>query len=271
MAQSGTEENAFAQAGNTKKRLRSRGWFLTINNFTPDDETNIRNIGADRWVYQEEIGDSGTPHLQVFLYFKNPIEVTTIHRWFPKAHHAYAKSYKESINYCSKSQTRVRGPFTHNIELPKITLREKLLNRYNSVVWKDWQQKILDILETEPDARTIHCVVDIKGNSGKSFLCKYIDLKYDVIIASGKKEDIFNQVKLYMEENKEPRIVLLDIPRSQDRISWGAIEALKNGHIYSGKYEGRKLIFDYVHVIIFTNHEPPRYEMSADRWNIIYI
>lgn len=264
MSNTSEHKETRGSGGNTSNP-RARKWCMTLNNYTEEEYEKIKAYFKHKkhWIIGKE-GKNATPHLQGYFESKNAVEFKTLKNLCSRAHWEITKGDTEdNRRYCSKE-----GDYETNIPIP---LKERLLDRYRSVVWKDWQQKILDILETEPDARTIHCVVDYKGNSGKSFLCKYIDLKYDVILASGKKEDIFNQVKLYMEEGKEPRIILLDIPRSQDRISWGAIEALKNGHIYSGKYEGGKLVFDYVHVIIFMNHEPPRYEMSEDRWNVIYI
>ena len=63
---------------------------------------------------------------------------------------------------------------------------------------------------------------------------------------------------------------MLDIPRHQlDYVGYGALEQLKNGMIYSGKYEGGTCLFDNPHVIVFAN-EPPKIEkMSLDRWKII--
>lgn len=260
-----SEHSVDTGSGGNTSNPRARKWCMTLNNYTAEELDSIKRYFQTQkhWIIAKE-GKNATPHLQGYFEAKNPVSFKTLRNLCGRAHWEITKGNTEqNRQYCMKE-----GNYETNIPLP---LEERLLNRYASVEWKDWQQEILDILETEPDARTIHCVVDRKGNSGKSFLCKYIDLKYDVIIASGKKNDIFNQVKMYMDEGKEPRIVLLDIPRSQDKISWGAIEALKNGHIYSGKYEGGKLIFDYVHVIIFMNYEPPKHEMSEDRWKIHYI
>jgi len=262
MAQLAQNDTPYAQAGNTRKRLRSRGWFFTINNFTPDDEANIRNIGADRWIYQEEIGNSGTPHLQVFLYFKNPIEVTTIHRWFPKSHHAVAKSYKESINYCSKSETRVRGPFSYNIELPK---KIKLITEF-----KPWQQEILELIKTEPDFRTIHWYYDPIGNTGKTSLCKYIcATNPKAIYVSGSAKDIKYAIA---KASITPTIVLLDFSRSQEgHISYQAIEEIKNGIFFTTKYESKMILIDNPHVICFSNFKPYLSSLSSDRWHITMI
>ena len=39
---------------------------------------------------------------------------------------------------------------------------------------RKWQQKILDIIQTEPNSRTINIVYDPEGGKGKTYLCKYL-------------------------------------------------------------------------------------------------
>ena len=137
-------------------------------------------------------------------------------------------------------------------------------------MWYDWQKKILDIVESEPDDRTINWVYDKKGGIGKSFLCKYLCLKYDYLIADGKKDNVFNQLKTMIDENKDIKCILLDIPRHcNEYINYGMLEQLKNGFCYSGKYEGDQLFFEDCHVIVFSNCYPDKEKFTNDRWNII--
>lgn len=109
------------------------------------------------------------------------------------------------------------------------------------------------------------------GNVGKSFLCKWLALTMDVILADGKKNDVFFSIATFMETKKVmPKIILLDIPREyENQINYGAIEQIKNGFIFSGKYESRQLIFSIPHVIIFSNFSPAYHLLSMDRWNVI--
>lgn len=63
--------------GNARLRLRSggtreprsRGWCITVNNWTEEDERLLRGLydtqGATFVVWQREIGERGTKHLQV--------------------------------------------------------------------------------------------------------------------------------------------------------------------------------------------------------------
>lgn len=260
--------------GNTSSKshkLRGRKWCFTINNYNDEDIDTVTQLvlgGGVKYIYGKEVGESGTPHLQGYLEFKNARSFSSIKKILPKAHLEKAKgSTKQNYDYCSKE-----GDFVSNIDFEtfKDKMIKKCLVEYENIIWKDWQAEILNILKGEPDRRIIHWYWDEEGNKGKSFLCKYIALNYDVIICDGKKDNVFNQVKNMFDEKKQPAIILLDVPRtSLEYINYGVIEQLKNGLIYSGKYEGGICAFPIPHVICFANCSPDLNSMSLDRWNIV--
>lgn len=58
-------------------RIKSRGWCVTVNNYTDDDIHRFRDFhdstaGCKYLIIGKEIGKSGTPHLQIYLYVENP-------------------------------------------------------------------------------------------------------------------------------------------------------------------------------------------------------
>ena len=133
---------------------------------------------------------------------------------------------------------------------------------FDDVEWKPFQKTIIDICNTKPDNRIIYLIEDIDGNCGKSYTCKYLNLHYKCIIAEGKKDNIFNQLLKMMENGSDPDLVLLDIPRQgENYLQYGVIEQLKNGLVYSGKYEGGVCQFEYPHVFIFTN-----FRVNTELW-----
>lgn len=265
------------EQGNTKPlsspTQRSRGWSFTLNNYSDEDYELLKahlHSTSLKYVIGKEVGEKGTPHLQGYCYYKNPQTLTHMKKINSRIHWERSLgSPEQNLTYCSKD-----GNFTEHGMIPlKEKIKQKLLNKYKTVVWKPWQQKVLDIIDEEPDSRTINWIYDKIGNSGKSFLTKYLALTHELIIADGKKDNILHQVhKKLNEEEKEFRIVLLDIPRSSEGyINYGVLEQLKNGIIYSGKYEGGLCLFDNVHVFVFANFYPNTDEFSEDRWNIIDI
>lgn len=254
---------------------RSRKWCMTINNYSDDELTQIHSMFEEKalhYIIGKEIGEEEkTKHLQIFIQYKSARRFSSMKKTFPRAHIEIAKgSLKHNFEYCSKD-----GDFLSNIDLrsPQDKIKEKVLNdEYKNVEWHEWQSKVIDILNGKPDKRKIHWFHERIGNAGKSYLCKYLALTRNVIIAEGKKADIFNQVLTMLNKNETPKIILLDIPRTvNDYISYSAIEQLKNGFMYSGKYEGGVCIFPIPHVICFSNQSPHREALSEDRWDIIEI
>jgi len=147
-----------------------------------------------------------------------------------------------------------------------------MLKKYDNTIWYPFQQKIIDICKNEPDDRTIYIIEDEGGRNGKSTLCKYLDLVYNVLLADGKKDNIFNQLKTMMDTGDTPNIVILDIPRDNaEYLQYGTLEQLKNGQVYSGKYVGGKCIYNSPHMFIFTNFEVKRELWTKDRIKLINI
>jgi len=253
------------------KRQRSRQFVITLNNYTEDDLVHMntwfkRNCMV--WIIGKEVGEEcKTPHLQAYCKFRSPKDFKIIKDEFPRSHIEKAKgTVRHNYDYCSKE-----GDFLTNIDFRSNCqkLADMCLAEYENVEWKPWQSKIIDLIKEAPHERKIHWYFERKGNVGKSYLCKYLAIKYDVVICDGKKENIFNQVKTLIDKGGVPAIILLDVPRTNvDYINYGAIEQLKNGMMYSGKYEGGQCIFPIPHVIAFANSKPDQTAMSLDRWEI---
>lgn len=91
---------------NTMNKGRSRGWCFTINNFDDVDITTIENLEKCKYLFQEEKGKEGTPHLQGMIYFDNARTFSSVKKMLPKAHIEKMKNKFASMKYCSKSDTR---------------------------------------------------------------------------------------------------------------------------------------------------------------------
>lgn len=267
---SDTVDTVTRARGNT--RTRARGWCITINNYTAQQHSTILEFcksKCEKWIIAKEIGESETPHIQGYMYFTNAISFNTIKSIIPTAHIEKAKGKpEENYNYCSKD-----GDFESNMspEKSEQELDEEMIQElYADVIWHPWQQQILDLIESKPDTRSIHWYWESTGNIGKSFLAKYICLKYNAIIASGKRADVFNQVLTWINKyGRRPKVIIIDVPRcGYDYIDYGGIESCKNGLLYSGKYEGGVCKFYSPHVICFANEKPHTHKMSIDRWQI---
>jgi len=257
--------------GNTKPQPSpAKHWFFTLNNYSETDIDKISSIVpeiCDSWIFQEETGENGTPHLQGYICFKkkdrpfNKFDNKKIH-W------EKCKSPKDAIKYCSKEETRTGSIYkSNNIKLEKplkIIKKEQLYK---------WQKDIVSIISDEPDDRTIFWYWERKGGVGKSALVKYLCFHYDALICSGKASDMKYLIIKYKEKyNTYPELVIFDTPRHNlDYISYTGIEEIKNGCFASTKYECSTVLMNSPHVLVFAN-EPPNVElMSYDRWNITKI
>ncbi len=252
---------------NTKKvgSLESRHWFFTFNNYTVEDIKELEAYFDSKgdYLFQEEIGEKGTKHLQGQVSFKSVRDTGFQAKLSNKIHWEITKNKNAAINYCKKAVTR-NGTLYTNMDFDVIEdpLEGKTLY--------SWQQNIIDIINSKPDDRSIHWIVDRNGNSGKSALCKHIVLKHKRTIAvSGKASDI----KYAVASCKlKPKTIMWDVPRtSMEYISYEAIETIKNGLFFVNKYESQQIVMNPPHIIIFANEEPVYSLLTKDRWKVIHL
>jgi len=211
-----------------------------------------------KWAFQEETEESGTPHIQGVVLCKKKIRATafklpnTIH-WEP------TKNFEDAVIYCTKDDSRTGVRVMEGF--PKaVAVISKL---------RPWQTEIVELIKTEPDDRTVHWYWSKEGNIGKSALTKLLVIKYKAIFcASGKYSDLCNLI--FNNDMDASNIVIFDIPRNNgNKISYSALESIKNGLISNTKYETGFKAFNSPHVIVFSNHMPDENELSADRWHIV--
>jgi len=95
----------------------ARGWCFTWNNYqnTQDYDRKLRDaFPADFVIYGKEVGDSGTPHLQGFIYAKNKIRFSTLKNRFDAVcagvHIEKARALKAAIAYCKKGNGQPSAP-----------------------------------------------------------------------------------------------------------------------------------------------------------------
>lgn len=241
---------------------RVRNWCFTFNNYTEENIENLAQYFSDKseYVFQEEVGENGTPHLQGFVSFKNAQRISFQENLPKQIHWETCKGNKKNnINYCTKKETRNGRIFSN--------FYEELKDEFKYNIITDWQREILELIKTEPDNRTINWYYNETGNIGKTILARHIAIENErCIVVSGKANDI--KFAIAGMENK-PRIVIWDIPRcNTDYISYSALEEVKNGMFFNGKYESGMTIFNPPHVIVFANVEPEISKLSLDRWNI---
>lgn len=252
------------------KRLSpSKYWSFTLNNYDDGDIDHLINWFENsnhKYIFQEEIGDCGTPHLQGTICFSSKCRPLENKKNITRIHWSKTRSVSHSIAYCQKDET-LNGRRWTNIEV-ETPLKLIPLNSFY-----EWQKDIIKLINIEPDDRTIYWYWESGGCAGKTALAKYICANYKAIVVSGKSDNCKNAILQYhLKQQLYPKIIIFDVPRcNQNHISYEALESIKNGLFYSGKYEGGMCIFNCPHVICFANEEPEYSLLSVDRWNVVNI
>lgn len=267
-------------SGNTKlspKEYRSLNF--TYNNYTKVEKSEILTWLKSRknmsYIFQEETGEeTGTPHLQGAFKSKSPIRFDTLKKLFPRVRWSNTISWKASIIYCSKTETRT-GEIYKSDDIILEEEREPIRDPLAGKELYKYQEEILNLIKERADERVVNWYWSKGGKVGKSALVKHIYMHNikKTIIANGKGNDVRNLINNHInEEKKELKIVLLDIVRSNEEyVSYEVIEQIKNGLLYSGKYEGGTCLFNSPHLFVFANFEPNKKRLSKDRWNIVRI
>lgn len=217
---------------------------------------------------QMELTKKDGKHLQICFHLKVRARLTELKKMFGNIpSFRVAQKWHKLCNYVQKQDSKVENGWTFiygiNVWKPLDILQKNQLY--------DWQEQIIEIIEKEPNNRIIHWYWEPLGKVGKSTFCKYLCVKYDGLILSGKSADMKYAIANIVVKNKQPypRLIVFDIPRtSKDYISYTGMEEVKNGLFFSSKYESGMVIGNCPHIFVFCNFEPNLETMSKDRWKI---
>lgn len=256
------------EGGNTSApspNVRSRLWAFTWNNHTLENVDTLLSIVYDgQYVFQEETGECGTPHLQGMVYYPTARSFNSMKNKLPKCHLEKGRNKKNLIEYCSKNDTRT-GRIWKNIYIKNLVTDPMIgLELYEYQIW------LKKKLAKKPSQRKIYWLWEPDGCTGKSMFCKHLCIKNsDYIYISGKASDMKYAITKRLDEGINITCCILDLPRSSEGyISYSGIEEIKNGHFFNNKYESSSVIFDIPHVVVFANFEPNKKLLSEDRWKI---
>lgn len=253
----------------------SRHWEFVLNNYTKQDILALDNMCSSIVpviVGQSEIGDSGTKHLQVQISFSKkvrPINILKGVLGHARCSFRKVRDLHKTRMYCSKDDT-----YDGNWRVSRGWGRPKPLALITYDILNDYQKSIADFFKVCCDprfSRDIHWFWEPKGNMGKTILSTFFCDQRDALIIGGKKADCFYGVQKYIinHHDQGPEIVIIDVPReSLDYVSYSAIEKVKDGLFFSGKFDSDMVRFNRPHVIVFANEEPRVSAMSEDRWKI---
>jgi len=140
-------------------------------------------------------------------------------------------------------------------------MKEEILISYKDCEPKPWQANLMDELKFPPNSRHIIWYYDKAGNQGKTWLSKFLLTKGEAAYFTNCKYE--HIAHAYNGE----RIVIFDFSRCLDgKIAYNAIECVKNGVLFSPKYNSVTKVFKSPWVICMANFKPNFGALSRDRW-----
>lgn len=260
-------------------------------------------------IYGKEISSTGTPHLQGFVSLKKRTRLVRVKELIGgNPHVEVARKVPAAIQYCKKDgdwkefgalKANKQGgrsdleDFKTAVKSGMLSLAdirenhsevyakyqrfcvEYIQDHYPKVTvphfeLRPWQRDLKSRLSQPPDRRSIIFVVDEQGNSGKSWFAHHYAQEVGdsvQVLLPGRKVDMAYALKPGL------RVLFLDAPRSKqgEFIQYDFLEDLKNGYVFSTKYESRIKTYDPLHVVVNMNESPDHTKLSEDRFVVINI
>lgn len=279
-----------------------------LNTNMDHQNTFIMDQDIDGAMWQlERCPETQRLHYQGFFVYKNPRNFNAVKdKWSPHHVEKMKGRVSQNILYCGKEDSRVDGPWRYgtlpekqgkrnDLEAFKDAVKEgatmeELMEQHSNVVakhpgfvslyrsrhakkqkiipngFRKWQKWTIHLVNRDPHEREVYWFYDPEGGNGKTWMSKYLIQQYPGQIFysnGGKAADI-----LFGYQGE--KVVIFDYTRDyQEYVGYGAMEQLKNGIMYSPKYQSVLKHFDTPHVIIFANFKPDFTKLSKDRWRII--
>lgn len=138
---------------------------------------------------------------------------------------------------------------------------------------KLWQISVLNDLILQND-RQIKFVVDTVGNSGKSYLARFLAChgkpKSVFYCRGGKSADIAHAFSK-IADTCEYAVFDYARNKSPEFFSWDLFEELKDGGLTSLKYDGNCFWLPRpIKILVLTNHQldDHRHRLTSDRWDV---
>lgn len=273
---SGTVGTVASGAGNTISARRCRSWFFTLAN--PESDIKDKFPKEAIYIYQLEKGEGGLTHYQGCVRFANPVKFATVKEILEGAHWETCKSWKESVKYCQKEETRIEGPFTNYPKLLKSEKKQKfeIIIEIPKIELRPWQTLVEWKIQHKADDREIIWIYGTIGNEGKTFFARYLAIKYpnNISYVLGKPADMKYAIseRIQRKEMAFPHCIILDVPRADHTgttFPYAGIEELKGGIFFSSKFKSTTCVYPHIHIIVFANFYPDVASLSRDRWVII--
>lgn len=226
------------------------------------------------FIYKLEKGkEEQVFHLQGYLELLEKTRQTGMKKIDERAHWEPAQASRlANIAYCSKLETKVSEPIIWDkSKEPKYTADQLMLVPFND--FKKWQKEAIEKAKEPVNKRHIYWYWSSQGGMGKTEVAKHLIYYHNWGYLDGDKQSIMCSV---LGEDGEKEIkagYVFNFGRNKDmkKVSYSAMENLKDGLLFSSKYKSNGGLFPPAKIIVMANEPPHMDGLSEDRWIIINV
>lgn len=280
-------------------------------------QKSLENLLLDAQFFSREVGitnfsdfrgqlergtDKKRPHWQLFVKSRLKTTASKVYKYLcqqlyetdsnPSLHVTEVRSEEESTSYVTKSGRLVLessdwypGLISRRIAEANRMLEDDDLMReiHEGKTRRPFQTKLIDLVKSVPDDRTVNWVACFSGNSGKSKLTKYLVTSGLAISINMDSSRSMSKTLILKARNYKsiygcpPPCVIIDQERQVrgDFLEgfYAILEGIKNGNVESGfqcydsfSWENRN-----VHVLVLSNTAPQYNFLSIDRYKVFEI
>lgn len=145
----------------TENKKGSRAWCFTINNYTITDFEQVEAMFQDAvyGIVGQEVGESGTPHYQGYVYFQNAKTLKRMSKYLTRAHIQVSYGSPEQNKlYCSKQD----NVLLEHGELPKQGKRNDLDDIKEVIRNGGTMRQVVDIATSYQAAKMAELILKYK-------------------------------------------------------------------------------------------------------------
>jgi len=133
----------------------TRKWVFTLNNYSEEDITQLHSDFlkyGKKFICEKEIGESGTPHLQGYVMFKNSRNLETLKKVNKKVHWGIAKgNVEQNKKYCSKDNNVIFEQDMYEDSIIPLTDRVNALFGFEIITRRKNYEKFLKEVDIDMD------------------------------------------------------------------------------------------------------------------------
>lgn len=205
------------------------------------------------WIVAKEVGRFGYHHWQIRMRTQYNFE--QMKAFFPKAH---IEEASDTYEYERKDGNFYTGQDTIGI----------LRVRFGKL--RDNQRRILAEADLQSD-RGICCVVDRRGNSGKTWLTSHLYETGRAFYCPPTITTAQGIIQHIASGYRGEEYIVIDVPRSTHWTNqlYVAVETVKDGLVYDTRYHSTIRNIRGAKVIVFCNNKPNLSKLSSDRWTLL--